>query len=278
MQKAVDLFNTILGKHQFSGAFPVVIIDEFDRLRNEETKRRLTDLVKALSVGGAKVQLIICGIATSLNEILELHGSSPRYLHQVEVKPLSLGGMLQIIADVESKFEIKFTKGQRYRIVQIADGYAHFTHLMLKDILMEGHNRSFRGGAVGQNLLKTGIGNSVRQAEVYLVDAYERATLRGTNVNIEILWSVASGPHLERQFKAIRDDYYAIMEARKGRPPADEQKIRNSLNAMCTESCGTILSRRTAGWYSFTDPLERSYVRLVAESQGIDLGEYNFVE
>lgn len=93
---AVDLFNTILGLHQFSGTFPVVIIDEFDRLENDETKRRLTDLVKALSVGGAKVQLIICGIANSLNEILELHASSPRYLHQVEVKPLSLGGMLQI--------------------------------------------------------------------------------------------------------------------------------------------------------------------------------------
>ncbi len=83
---AVDLFNTILGQHQFGGTLPVVIIDEFDRLENDETKRKLTDLIKAMSVGGSKVKLVICGIANSLNEILELHASSPRYLHQVEVR------------------------------------------------------------------------------------------------------------------------------------------------------------------------------------------------
>jgi hypothetical protein len=67
------------------------------------------------------------------------------------------------------------------------------------------------------------------------------------------------------------------MQRRRGRPPADDQKIRNCLNAMCTDSCGKILNRRTTGWYGFTDPLVRSYVRLVAESEGADLGEYNFV-
>jgi hypothetical protein len=68
-----------------------------------------------------------------------------------------------------------------------------------------------------------------------------------------------------------------LMQNRRGRTPADEQKIRNSLNAMCTDPCGNILKRRSAGWYEFTDPLVRSCVRLVAESEGADLGEYNFV-
>lgn len=274
---AVDLFSTILGQHQFTGTCPVAIIDEFDRLENQDTKRKLTDLIKAISVGGSKVQLVICGVANSLNELMELHASSPRYLHQVEVKPLSLGGMLQIVDDIEEKFGIKFSKGQRYRIVQIADGYAHFTHLMLKDILMEGHRTKFGGGNITQRLFKDGIGNSVRQAEVHLVEAYKKAVMRGTDVNIEILWSVAKGPHLSRQFKGIRDDYLELMSHRKNRSPADEQKVRNSLNAMCGEPCGHILTRQKTGWYEFTDPVLRSYVRLVAESEGADLGEYNFV-
>jgi hypothetical protein len=85
--------------------------------------------------------------------------------------------MLEIVDDIEEKFAIKFTSGQRYRVVQIADGYAHFTHLMLKDILMEGHRSGFKGGNVTQALVKNGIGNSVKQAEVYLVEAYKKAIM-----------------------------------------------------------------------------------------------------
>jgi len=273
---AVDLFSTILGQHQFSGTIPVVIVDEFDRLENKETKRKITDFVKALSVGGSKVKLVICGIANSLNELIELHASSPRYLHQVEVKPLTFGGMLQIVDDIEQKFDLAFSKGQRYRIAQISDGYAHFTHLMLKDILMEAHRTKFDGGDVPQQLFKDGIVNSVKQAEAHLVEAYKKAVMRGTDINTEILWSVAKGPHLGRQFKEIRDDYLEIMSGRENRTVADEQKVRNSLNAMCEEPCGCILTKKRTGWYEFSDPVVRSYVRLVAESEGADLGEYNF--
>jgi hypothetical protein len=37
--------------------------------------------------------------------------------------------------------------------------------------------------------------------------------MRGTNVNIEILWSVAKGPHLERQFKTGRRGEKALHPA-----------------------------------------------------------------
>lgn len=273
---AVDLLNTLVGSIYCNGKLPIIIIDEFDRIENLDTKRQITDLVKELSVGGTRLKLLICGTANSLARLIGQHASSPRYIHQVEVKPLSNDGMLQIIGDIEIEFEIKFAKGQRFRITQIASGYPHFIHLILKDVLLEAHENRFIDDTVSQKLFKAGINRSLEQTEAHLTAAYKKATQRGTDVNIEILWAVAYGPHLSRQFKAIRDDYAKIMSERPTREQASETKIRNNLNALCKEPCGKILLRERTGWYSFRDPIQRSYTRLVAESNDIDLGQHNY--
>ena len=274
---AVDILQTVFGEVAFSGRTPAIIIDEFERLENLETKRFFTDLIKQLSARGVALKLIFCGVAKSLTELLGQHESAERYIHQIELPPLSADALWEIVHDAEAEFNVKFTRGQEVRISQISGGYAHFTHLILKNVMLCAYESELRNEQISSEVYSLGIGKSVHQSAARFKEAYETATQKATDANIEVLWSVAHGPHLRKQIKTIMSDYLDIMELRPTRTPLDGQRLRNSLNSLVSKSTfSKILKRHKVGWYEFRDPMMRSYVRLQAEQEGVELGEHNF--
>ncbi len=280
INQAVDLLKTLLGKKAFSGRCPVIIVDEFDRLKNEDTKRQITDLIKQLSVNGQFVKFIFCGIADSLLNLLGKHGSADRYIHGVELKPLFSGALLEVIEDVEREFDVEFLQGQSYRICQISQGFPHFTHLMLKDILLYNYDDEFKGGEISQESFALGVLNSVGQADVRLYDSYQGALHTSTQLHEEVIWAVAYGPILNVHYKDIFNHYLKIMDSinRNEKLTIGQMQSylnRITINDIAEETRGKILLRRDPGWYEFIDPMLRSYTRLVADTHKADLGEFN---
>ena len=125
-------------------------------------------------------------------------------------------------------------------------------------------------------LFKDGVHRAAAAAATRLQHSYDVATKKGTDRYIEVLWAAACGQLLSKQFKNIRDDYSQIVQGRPGRDTVDEQGLRNHLNALCKGSHGSVLEREKVGWYQFTDPMFRSYVRMMAFNNGVDLGEESF--
>lgn len=274
---AAALLATIFGPEYYQGKQPVIIVDEFDTLQNEDTIRMLSGLIKQMSVQGSLLKLIFCGVARDLGELKVAHESVDRYIHAIELQPLSADAIFELITDVEREFEVSFTRGQQVRIAQISAGYPHFAHLILQNVLVKGHEAGFSGREIPADLFKQGVHLSAEQAATGLRRAYEIATRKGTDRYVEVLWAAANGAHLERQFKDVASDYRNIMRQRKGREElADDQQLRNHLNSLCKAPFGTVLRRRPPGWYEYTDPMFRSYVRMVAESEGIELGAESF--
>jgi hypothetical protein len=274
---SVDLLSTICSSVIEDGKRPVIIVDEFERMANSDVKRHFTDLVKQISAKGVPVKFIFCGVATSLTDLLGQHASAERYIQQMELRPLSLGALMDIVGDVEAQFELEFSRGQKMRIAQISDGYAHFTHLILKNVLLECYEAGLQEHVVPDHLYREGINRSVGQVADRLRRKFEEATQKGTDVFIEVLWAVAHGAHLRKQFKVIQADYHSIMQMRPSdRERLEEQKLRNSLNSLTKSSHGNVLHRYAVGWYEFEDPMLRGYCRLRAEQIGLELGEHNF--
>lgn len=274
---SVDLLGTICEDVIARGKSPVVIVDEFDRTSDPDVKRHFTDLVKQLSAKGLPIKFIFCGVATSLADLLGQHASAERYVQQLELRPLTPGALMDIVADVEAQFDLQFTRGQKMRIAQISDGYAHFTHLILKNVLLACFEAELSAPEIPDHLYREGINRSVEQVADRLRRKYEEATQKGSDVFIEVLWAVAHGPHLRRQYKTIQNDYVAIMETRPiDRERLEEQKLRNSLNSLTKPSHGSVLLRFATGWYEFEDPMLRGYCRLKAEHVGLELGDHNF--
>mgnify|MGYP000072965563 CR=1 FL=1 len=275
---AVSLLNTIFAKKFFPDKTPAVIIDEFDRLDNRQTFEMLSSVLKQLSVEGLDIQLIFCAVAQNLEEQHGARESVERYVYGVELPPLSHNAIWEIISDVEDEFEVTFHRGQRIRISQIAGGYAGFAHLILKNILVTAFENSFEGTEVSESLFKNGIQESAQQAATRLKTAYDNAIKRGTDRYIEVLWALANDEHFDRQFKSIVSDYKKIMEIRPHREAYDVDKsngqdLRNALNNLSDRG---FLKKGKTGWYEFADPMLRSYVRLVAEREGVELSDENF--
>jgi AAA domain len=273
---AASILSTLFDPTFFGGNIPTVIIDEFDRLEVQSTKRKLTDLLKQMSVDDCPVKFLFCGVSKSLNELLGSHESAERYIHEIKLDPLTQGAILEIVDQILSQFDVAIHSGQRYRISQIADGYPHFCHLILKNLLLNAFETGDFKGTIDDKLYVRSINSSIRQSAIRFKNSYELATQRNSDRYIEVLWAAAHGSFFQKQFRTLYDDYIAIISQRKSREELSEQKFRNHLNALTKINSGNVLEKVRAGWYEYTDPLFRSYVRLRAEQESIELGSHHF--
>ena len=274
---ASALINTLFNKKCFPYKKPVIIVDEFDTIQNHETIEQMSFLLKQLSVDASPLKFVFCGVANDLSELKMAHESVERYVYAIELRPLAPDAIWAIVEDVAKQFDIEFPHGQIIRISQISAGYPHFTHLILQNIIVAAYHAKFEKKTISLDLFKSGVHTSAEQAATRLRNAYEKATKKGTDRYVEVLWAVANGPMLERQFKDIYTDYQQIMSKRPHRESlGGEQSVRNHLNSLCKEPNGSVLSRRPPGWYQFTDSMFRSYVRMIAESENVELGDESF--
>jgi len=278
VNQASDLLVSMFPPDFETGKKTAVIIDEFDKLKNEETITFFTDLAKQLSVDDVAAKLVFCGVASDFRSLVGAHGSVGRYLTAIELSPMSDDQIWQVADSVMENFGIRFSHGQKVRIGQIACGYPSFVHLIADEVLNECFERSFTASVVDQDIFDSGMRNAVAGAATDLQDAYETATKKGTDRYVEVLWAAANGEHIQgRQFKTIRDDYEKIMEGRAEREKiGSETLLRNHLNALTTTSNGKVLAKGKLGWYYFSDPMFRGYVRMIAYNQGVELGNESF--
>lgn len=273
---ASDFLNTILPRDFSGGKEWVIIVDEFDQLQNKITIDFFTSLAKQMSVDKVGVKFVFCGVASNLNDLIGSHESVDRYIRAVNLTPLGHTDVLKIADLICEEFDVELYRGQRFRISQIACGYPHFVHLIMNEILRECYERQDENRIVGEDTYKAGVQRSVNSAATHLRRKYESATRRGTDRYIEVLWAVADGQLLVKQFKSIRSDYYRIMDARLTRERIEtDQLLRNHLNELC-KGDEPALRRGKVGWYEFSDPMFRSYVRLIAHQNDIDLGDESF--
>lgn len=274
---ASDLLNTIMPQGDGTKKY-AVIFDEFDKIQNQETVKFFTDLVKQLSVDSVSTKLIFCGVASNLNDLIGAHESVDRYIHAVELKPLGYDHIKEVVNRIFENFSLKPNNGQAWRISQISCGFPHFAHLICREIINICYEDQHKGPRITESIYKRGIYRAARGAALRLQKDYETATTKPSRVYVEALWAAANGPHLERQFKEISEDYLKIfLESNQSPQKCDSKNIRRYLNNLCQISHGAPLTRRSPGWYKFNDPMFRSYVRMMAHCEGIDLGDESFV-
>ncbi|WP_147438901.1 ATP-binding protein [Roseovarius spongiae] len=278
INQAATLIDSTFSLSRYGEKTPIIIVDEFDRLDDEETFQSISDLLKQLSVISSRAKFCFCGVTDDLGHLLSAHESVDRYIFGVELQPLSHDSIWNLIRDTEQEFHIEFHRGQQIRIGQISAGYPHFAHLVLKNTLMEAFENKFSERDVTTDLFRSGLNRSATQAATRLRTAYENAVRKGTDRYTEVLFAVANSKHLNRQFKDIVDDYQMIMQSRSDREGYDTKKnnaqdLRNALNSLHRRG---YLKKGKSGWYQFHDPMLRSYVRLIAETEGVELGDDTF--
>jgi len=112
----------------------LVIVDEFDRITDHNTKVMFADTIKTLSDNAIPATLILVGVADSLDELIGKHPSIERPLKQVHMQIMSKPELLEIIDKGLAKCDgMTIEKGAKERIADYSQGLPHYTHLLARE-------------------------------------------------------------------------------------------------------------------------------------------------
>lgn len=254
---------------QWHSQRPVIVIDEFDQVVNQDEQLQFANLIKTIADRHVPVAIIFCGIGDSLDDLFTAHPSAHRYFHTVLLERLPWEPRLEIVDNAAAALSITVDDTTRYRIAKVSDGFPHYIHLVCEKLFW----RVYAAGPklrVTPDLFEAAIEDAVTSMEPELRRPYEKATMKYTNDCEPILWAVADSDELHRPSREVFQSYERIM-LELGKPPIDRQTFNTRMNALKKASHGRVLTGSRQGWYEFTEKMLRGYARLRALKAAVAL-------
>jgi Cdc6-like AAA superfamily ATPase len=258
---------------QLNQKAPIIIVDEFDVIQDEETRRTFASFMKHISDQEVPIKFIVCGIGDSLDEMIGSHLSTGRYLMPIELDRLPHDARFEIIASAADELGVKVDRETIIRIGHISDGFPYYVHLLGEKLFWTIWDDDKTIIASTPQHFEIALREASAEAEPSLKRTYELATQKYNDDYQQVLWAVADDSKLRRQMKDVYESYKRIMSSPKYRGMAllDLQKFYQRMNSLRNIRHGSILRTAAAGWYEFRENRLRGYVRLVAEREGVQL-------
>lgn len=263
----------------FSTTKGLLIIDEYDRVQDPETHVRLAETLKHFSDAASETKVIVVGVADTLKDLIGQHASLTRCLAQIKLDRMRREELEEIIKTGESRLDAAFEYDVTRRIVALSDGFPYYTHLLCKrsaesaaTVLLKDSRASV---VIATPEYQYAVEDAIRTSEESLREAYQQAVItvrRKTDMFQWVLWGVAYSENVEVQVQDIADGI-SLLTGEKHK----KESLSNYLGTLSGSGKGRILTRVRQGYYRFTDPLMRAYVRLLMEGNNINLeGQYEF--
>ncbi|NPD69657.1 ATP-binding protein (plasmid) [Lichenicola cladoniae] len=269
---AVQLLKFVAEYHSTQ---PVIILDEFDQLTDDGERKLCAQMIKEVSDQRVNVKFIICGIGSSLVDLIGSHLSTGRYLAPYSLDRLTHDARWDILTSAATAMGVEIGHSFRVRIGQISDGFPSYIHLIGEQILWNMFDDETETSACAQTHFNEGVRQAVSEAQPTLKAIYEKATQKYSNDYEEILWALADQHLMRRQTTDIYDkSYLRIMGERSSsdHPILSKPIFSQRLNSLKSARHGEIIVGTGAGWYEFRENIVRGFVRLKAESMGIEIG------
>lgn len=252
----------------FADEEALLIVDEYDRIRDSETHTRTAELIKAFSDSHSSSKIVVVGVADSLRELIGEHTSLSRSLAQVKLDRMSPSELTEILRRGEERTQLTFGSDIVRRIVSLADGFPHYVHLIglyaslqcIQRLLDEPEALELR---VGDEEYAVGVERAIQNSEHSLVEGYEDAvitTRRRSDKYELILQAIAMGDEPVAQVQDIAR--HASTLARREVKPG---QLSTALGRLTRDEKGEVLTKVRDGYYKFTNPLMRAYVRLLLD-------------
>lgn len=249
---------------------PVIIIDEFDQLATSADRKSFADFIKQLGDRQIPAKFFFTGIGNSLDEMLEGHESSYRYLATVPLKPLDWNGRLEIVNEAAAALNVSVDGASAYRIGACSDGFPHYVHLVCEKLFWRIYEDPREIIESQPDHYIGAIHDAIGDIGASLKSNYEQATLKYKDDYQEVLWSVADHHEFKRPSADIYQSYLEIMRQRP-QPPLSRARFNSRMNSLKQPSHGSILVGSRTGWYELREPIMRGFIRLKAESAGVEL-------
>ena len=115
---------------KISGTRVLIILDEFDRAHSPDFRRTVADLIKGLSDRSARAQLVIGGVGSNVNELIEHIPSIQRNIIGVQVPPMAGTEVRQLLKMTQEQVGVGFDEGAADLVVELAGGWPYVASLL----------------------------------------------------------------------------------------------------------------------------------------------------
>ena len=119
-----DLFSDVVGTRI------VLILDEYDRIADPNFRRDVAELIKNLSDRAARVQLVLTGVASNLDELIGFAPSIRRNIVGLPLRPLDVGEVGEILQLGEVAAGVTFADDAIAMIATMANGSPYLVRLL----------------------------------------------------------------------------------------------------------------------------------------------------
>lgn len=248
------------------GAPTLIIIDELDRLDDDDALTALADTLKTLSDHTVPVTLVLVGVARSIGELIGEHASIVRALIQIEMPRMTIDELCEVLTKGCKQAGITITPDAMLDIAILSEGLPHYTHLLGLHAALRAVQDD-RARVTAQDV-QAAIPKAVDRHTI--LSDYQRATrsARKDALFAEVLLACALAPKNRLGFftsGAIRDPLQVIA-GRRIEIPA----FSNHLSQFLEPERGAVLQREGSSrryFYRFTDPIFQPYVILTGLSE-----------
>ena len=248
----------------------VIVLDEFDRIKDRVVTTRMADAIKNLSDHGVDTTLVLVGVADSIDSLLAEHESIDRNLTQIPMPRMSDTELGEIIDKRAQLCVMTIDADARERVIALSQGLPHYTHVLCLNAFEDAVTRDSE--AVSVDDCRTAIAKALKGATQSVISAYHRAVTspRKDNLYEQVLLACAMAPTDALGFfyaGDVRSPMSTIMKAEYDIPAFSQH-----LKAFCDPSRGPILRRdgeRRRYRYRFTNPLLQPHVIMQGVTSGM---------
>ncbi len=231
----------------------LIIIDDYERAQDAETRKFFPELIKKISDNGLKVTLIIVGISETAETLVRVHPSVERNLAAIHVPRLTDEQIRMIAIRGFEALRLKYEPAAIDDIVKYSANFPYFTHRLCEGVVRAYINQARAGQRTDWTIrasdMPQAIRAAIRNSPPTVVKKYE-AELSSTRT-LHAMYVIAAAP-FEPITRAQIQEYIKAWEG-------EDKDIDSALKRLVEHA---IVERPETGHYRFCSPFQRAYTIL----------------
>ena len=237
---------------QITGTRIIIVLDEYDRIQDPEFRQSVAELIKNLSDRAARVQLILAGVASNLQELIGYIPSIRRNVIGLPMPRLTTGEVKSLIRIGENAAGVRFDDQTIEMIDLLSNGSPYLARLL-------SHHSSMRALDAGRL--------SIELADIWtaldkIVEEAESRIARRTAEQVRQLFEAERRPALGAAARAAStpDGWFTVGDVLRHLPHGAADECDNELHQLTN---GGILERDVEGEtarYRFRDEALPTYL------------------
>lgn len=153
---------------------PIIVIDEFNLVRDGDAPRLMAETIKALSDAGVKATLFVVGISDSVAELIEGHQSIIRCTEEILMPRMHQDEMRDVLEGRLRTLGMSIEGDAKWKIINLTKGLPAFAHGMGKEAALAAIRR--KSLKVSEADVDASIDRIVDSNQNTLKTDYQRAT------------------------------------------------------------------------------------------------------